>query len=194
MDARATAIGWMVLAPATMIAAWLDIWLENGEPHPLSQGRARTDTRWAIPVLAGSAVFLSGWLVHGNLKQTLVIDPEVRVPGTSGATTVNSSFGHRIPVDVEVDGSYQIVAKTNQNEKITLFLIQDTGVKSADDPPSLTEKLKKDSKYFICVMPEATQTCSLPLATIRDFDMLVINGNIDIHATHTISISSVRSQ
>jgi hypothetical protein len=227
MDMRAAGMGWMVLAPATMIAAWLDVWLENGEPHPLSQGRARTDSRWAIPVLAGAAILLSGWLVHVNLKQALAMDnalqlaplldggiqstqviEKVRLPASSdsnGPITVTVGFGRRIPVDADIEGSYQIVAETNPNERITLFLIEDAldkhGVtRSSGDklhPPTITGRMEKDSKYFICVMPEVQPNCSLyTVASFRDFDMLVINGNIgraiDIHATHTISISSAR--
>jgi hypothetical protein len=227
MHMRAAAEGWMVLAPATMIAAWLDVWLEDREPHPFSEGRARTDSRWAIPVLAGSAIILSGWLIYQNLTHALEGDAalqltplqdglqsaqvieKVRLPSTSdsnSATTVTAGFGHRIPMDADVEGSYEIVAKANPDERITLFLIKRTPdqhivAKSSGDqlhPPIITKKLEKGSDYSICVMPEAQPNCSLSIvANLRHFDMLVIDGNIwreiDTHAAHTISISPVRS-
>ncbi len=223
MQMRAAAEGWMVLAPATMIAAWLDVWLEDREPHLLSEGRARTDSRWAIPVLAGSAIILSGWLIYQNLKdasnedallqsaplqdgsQSAQVIEKVRLPSTSdsnGSTTVAAGFGRRIPVDADVEGSYEIVAKTNPNERIMLFLVQLTPdrrvvARSSDNPPTITGKLEKNHKYFICVMPEDQRYCSPSMVpTLRDFDMLVINGNIwrdiDTHAAHIISISSAR--
>jgi hypothetical protein len=217
MPMRIAAEGWMVLAPATMIAAWLDVWLEDREQHPLSEGRNRTDTRWAIPVLAGSAIILSWLLINRNLhhakkqdeafqsaplhdgRQSTQVIEKMPLPGT-----VAAGFGHRIPV-ADVEGSYEIVAKTNPNERITLFLIEGTPPdqqvleKSSSNPPTITKKLEKNRKYFICVMPEDQRNCSLLMVqTLRDFDMLVINGDIwrdiDTQTEHTISISAAPSR
>jgi hypothetical protein len=214
MDMRAAAIGWMVLTPATMTAAWLDVWLENSEPHPPTRGQARADGRWVVPVLAGSAILISAWLVGLNLKNALdwsaaQVEEKVQLPGTSdsnGASTEIAGFGHRVPLaEADVDGSYQIVVRTNPGERMTLFLIQDTPdqnaphvTKSSGDqlhPPTITVKLQKNRVYLVCLMPETRESCSSPssVAKLSDFDILVINGGDgDIHATHTISIS--RSQ
>jgi hypothetical protein len=219
MHMRAAAEGWMVLAPATMIAAWLDVWLEDREPHPFSERRARTDSRWAIPVLAGTAIILSAGLIYHNLaplkeeNDALQSPPlqdgsqKVRLPGASDSnrpTTVPAGFGQRIPVpvDADVEGSYEIVAKPNPNERITLFLIDRTEgevIRKSGDSPTITQKLEKKHEYFICVMPEDQRVCSLLMApTLFDFDMLVINGNIwrdiDTDATHIISISPAHSR
>jgi hypothetical protein len=221
MNMRTIATGWMVLAPATVIAAWLDIWLENTEPHPLSQGPAPTDIRWAIPVLAVSAILLSGWLAHMNIQQALAMDnklqlaalhdgaqpahviEEVQLLGNSGPTepiTVTAGFGHRIPVKVDNEGKYQIVAKANPSERIKLFfgssdrLVIDNSSGDQLRPPTIIKKMKKDGNYFVCVMPEGQQSCSLSaVANLRDLDLLVINGNIwrdvDTQTVHAISIS-----
>jgi hypothetical protein len=206
---RPAAEGWMVLAPATMVAAWLDVWLENSKPHPLSPGRP-TESRWAIPVVAGSAILFAGVLVYENLRHALAEDAslqqvkeKVRLP--NGPSTVTAGFGHRIPVDADVEGGYQIIAEANPDERITLFLIQDTDQhilqildKQSGDKPTIKYKLEKNKKYFVCVMPEVQRNCSLSIvAALRDFDMLVINGNIwreiDPDAAHKISLSPARS-
>jgi hypothetical protein len=223
MDMNAAATAWTILTPATMSAAWLDVWLENSEPHPLSQARARADSRWAIPVLAGLAILLSGYLVGSNLKNASEKDAElqgtplwdgsqsaqpiekVQLPGMSGSngpSTVTANFGHRIRLDGDVEGGYQFVVTTVTSERITLFLIQGVSDRhvvassSGDEhhPAAITAKLEKEGKYFVCVMPEDQPSCSLSsVANLRDFNMLVINGDIwrkiDIHAPHMISIS-----
>jgi hypothetical protein len=226
MDLRAAAMGWVVLAPATTIAAWLDVRLENSEPHPFSQGQARMDRQWAIPVLAGSAILFSGLFVFDNVHQALKMDAKLQLallqdgsqttkdiekmplPRTSdsiGPTNVTAGFGHRIPVNSGDGGSYEIVAKANPSEQIRLFLMWDSDDRhfftssSGDElhPPTIKKKMQKGEKFFVCVMPEVQPSCSLSsVESLRDFDMLVINGNIwaeiDTHVTHTISIS--RSQ
>lgn len=215
MDMRAAGIGWMVLLPAAVTAAWLDVWLANSEPHPLSRRRARADRRWAIPALAGSAIVLSGYLVTANLKNAWQKDAELsqpaqlmekaQLPGRSGSNELSPGFGHRIRLGGEVEGNYQFVAKANANEQITLFLMEDSSERHVVDsdsgderePPTITVELKKGHKYFVCVMPEDQPSCSLSsVANFRDFDILAINGdiwrNLDLNSPHTISIS--RSQ
>jgi len=218
MDMRAAASGWMVLTPVTMTAAWLDVWLENSDPHPFSRGRARADGRWAIPVLAGSTILLSAVLINNNLKTVRAWDPvqaePVQLPGGSdsgGRSTVIPGFGVRPLIglaDADAGGTYQIIVNTNPSERITLFLVKESSdhkfevvtKQSGDelDPPTITRKLDKGTPYFICVMPGDEQSC-WPLSGVEDlrhFDMLVITGNIgrkiDPRATHTIRIT--RSQ
>lgn len=185
MDMDVAAIGWMVLAPATMTAAWLDVWLENSEPHPPSRGRARADGRWVVPVLAGLAILLSAWLVGLNLKKALDwsaarIGEKVELPGRSDSSEANTEitgFGHRIPLaEVDADDSYQFVVKTKPNERVAFFLIQDSPdqkvqhvTKSVGDqlhPPTITLRLQKNNTYFVCLMRNSTKL--LPAVQYRE--------------------------
>jgi hypothetical protein len=212
MDISAAATGWIILTPATIIAAWLDVWLENSEPHPLAQIRAHADSRWtwATPMVAALAILLSGYLVGSNLKngsskyaalQSLGAG-EVQLPGSSGSpSTSTAEFGHQIRLRGDVEGSYQFIVKTDASEQITLILVQDgpgpdrhVVDRSSSNPPTITGQLEKGAKYFLCVMPEDESSCSLTgVANVRNFDMLVLNGDIrpkiDVRAAHTINIS-----
>jgi hypothetical protein len=207
MDVRAASVWWIGLAPAAAVAASLDIWLENSQPHSLLGDQARADRLWVTPAFVAFTILIVAMnfgyeLVRTNLAAQGAPKPKedahlVRLPedlDSSGPTARSVRIGQPFEIWAAVDGIYGLVA----DPKAALYLKQigprATESPATGDPTNIVVKMEKSGRYIVCItQPESQPGCTSPkVRNLIYLGILVVSG--DMPSIYKISISSAGSQ
>ena len=166
---------WIVLAPAALVTTLLDLWLEDNGPQPLTPGAPRRDRRWAVPLAAalGSVVAIAIWFYNVKGHDASGAEPqvaEVRLPGALARAEqmeIPTRLNRRVPLIVEEDGWYRIVAVRSHRAEDTVLYVHDKSgaleVRQDDPEPPTTTVFLKHGEYTACVaLSNNNDGCSPP--------------------------------
>jgi hypothetical protein len=140
----------LLLAPASIVLALMDVWLEAKGPRALLPLESRTERRWLLPAFAGAGVILAAFFFTWNLRTM----PAVQAPEQIDeiVLTVAQEFnkevpmGVPIPLRIEGEGTYSVDTEEGRRVRPYIRDAKDAEVKlDYDDSATLTR-----GSYTIC--------------------------------------------